>query len=69
MICLLSTTVSLILLPLRLIIINCLRLNLDSGFWLPSTVRTQINGLCARTLELPLLVRSAVFFLSHEVDF
>ena len=30
---------------------------------LKGTVRTQIIGPCARTLDLPLLVRSGVFFL------
>jgi len=36
-----------------------------------STVRTRIIGLCARALELPLLVRSGVFsfFVSESLFF
>jgi len=36
----------------------------ESRFWqaIRHTIRTQIIGPCARTLELPLLVRSGVFY-------
>ena len=36
-----------------------------------TTVRTRINNICARTLELTLLVRLGIsfFFLSPEGDF
>ena len=33
-----------------------------------NTVRTRINGPCARTLDLPPLVRSGVFFLFFRLE-